>query len=141
MKFFLVLVFGGVVAEGLRCWVCNSERDPRCGDKFDPVTIEMADCDQWMALNLAQARVEKRNATVCRKISQRVSLGKMETNRVVRSCGYEVDENEPEKCFNRAGTFEVMVTYCSCQGDGCNSGSHSIPNIPILSLLLATIFH
>jgi len=124
---------------GIKCYVCNSNRDPRCGDPFDPSTIELADCGQ------IATGMPGHNATLCRKQYIRASLGGKVDRRIVRGCGYLPDAKRGEeeedvddkailaaggRCFTRAGTFEVMVTYCSCNKEACNSG----PKISATSL-------
>jgi len=110
----------------LHCFVCNSARDPRCGDPFDDKTIEKADCNQLHP---------EFNATLCRKNIQKVNLGARSDVRVVRSCGHvanklfegdEPDADTSTRCFTRAGTFEVMVTYCSCSTEACNSAERGV---------------
>ncbi len=58
------------------------------------------------------------------------TLGSRIDYRVIRTCGYlpesarYIDEDDPDnvedRCYNKAGTFEVQVTYCSCYSAGCN---------------------
>ncbi|CAL8143311.1 unnamed protein product [Orchesella dallaii] len=115
----------GEAKKGIMCYVCNSARDPRCGDPFDSATIEKVDCDQFMP---------NMNTTICRKTVQRATLGGRSDYRVIRTCGYlpepprygveveEDDDGSSERCFNKAGTFEVQLTYCACTVDGCNHG-------------------
>ncbi|ODM97060.1 hypothetical protein Ocin01_09634 [Orchesella cincta] len=67
--------------KGIMCYVCNSARDPRCGDPFDPATIEKVDCEQFMP---------NMNTTICRKTVQRAVLGSRNDYRVVRTCGYSL---------------------------------------------------
>jgi len=55
--------------------------------------------------------------------------------RYIRGCGYVGDDGVQLKpnaeisgeCVKRAGTFSVLVQYCSCNGiDGCNHAGHLI---------------
>ncbi|GIY88222.1 protein quiver [Caerostris extrusa] len=41
--------------------------------------------------------------------------------RFVRGCGWLSSEKESTDCFKRAGTFNVLIQYCSCDTDGCNA--------------------
>jgi len=78
----------------------------------------------------------KTQPNLCRKNYQTVTLGGKTDTRIVRSCGYmakkkplygdnpdEVDAEGEERCFRRAGTFEVMVTYCTCTKSECNGAA------------------
>ncbi|KAK8783551.1 hypothetical protein V5799_010086 [Amblyomma americanum] len=60
-------------------------------------------------------------AQVCRKIVQKV----YSDFRTVRDCGWLKDEKEGTSCMRRAGTFSVLMKYCSCDKDGCNSARRS----------------
>lgn len=55
--------------KGIMCYVCNSARDPRCGDPFDSSTIEKVDCEQFMP---------NMNTSVCRKNVQRGNFTKFD---------------------------------------------------------------
>jgi len=127
----------GPPEKGVMCYVCNSKGDPNCGDKhWNPKLIKLVNCtDQLYMDDYGRELLKKQNKTqpnICRKQVQRISLGKRTDTRVIRSCGYmpqhkryEDDEDYigDDRCFTRAGTFEVMVTYCSCTKDECNAGS------------------
>ncbi|CAK9815599.1 hypothetical protein ANTQUA_LOCUS8513 [Anthophora quadrimaculata] len=119
--------------EGIICYQCNSEYDPRCGDPFDPYTLGTVNCS-------FQPRLEHLNhlePTLCRKISQRV-YGKI---RVVRGCGYITDEKDNGDCLKRSGTHDVQAFYCSCTGDLCNSAESRTPSflLPLTSLLAVVL--
>ncbi|KAL7300668.1 hypothetical protein TKK_0006651 [Trichogramma kaykai] len=100
-------------AEGVICYQCNSEYDPRCGDPFDPYSLGTVNCS-------FQPRLEHLNhlePTLCRKITQKV-YGQ---DRVVRGCGFVTDEKADDKaCLMRTGTHDVRAHYCSCTTDLCN---------------------
>ncbi|XP_049787137.1 uncharacterized protein LOC126249742 [Schistocerca nitens] len=97
------------------CYQCNSQYDPRCGDPFDPYTLGEVNCSMKPPLE----HLGKIQPTICRKIVQRV-YGK---TRVVRGCGYLTDDSNPDgrSCFQRSGTHDVHVQYCTCNEDRCNS--------------------
>lgn len=46
--------------------------------------------------------------------------------RVVRSCGWILDESVNKACVKRSGTFSVLMEYCSCDQDGCNAAFSSL---------------
>lgn len=56
----------------------------------------------------------------------------------MRGCGWLSSEHRegPEACFKRAGTFNVLIQYCSCDRDGCNTAATLLPRMPALLLLL-----
>ncbi|XP_017794864.1 PREDICTED: uncharacterized protein LOC108576393 [Habropoda laboriosa] len=119
--------------EGIICYQCNSEYDPRCGDPFDPYTLGTVNCSFQPRLE----HLSHLEPTLCRKISQKV-YGKI---RVVRSCGYITDEKENAECLKRTGTHEVQALYCSCTGDLCNSAESRTPSflLPLTSLLAVVL--
>ncbi|KAG7202178.1 hypothetical protein KM043_015858 [Ampulex compressa] len=124
-----VLLFTFHHGEAIICYQCNSEYDPRCGDPFDPYSLGTVNCS-------FQPRLEHLNhlePSLCRKISQRV-YGK---ERVVRGCGYIMDERDNAECILRTGTHDVRAVYCSCTGDLCNSAESRTPSVllPLASLL------
>ncbi|CAG7734175.1 unnamed protein product [Allacma fusca] len=147
-ELLLVLFLVSCLREGLgiRCYQCNSARDPYCGDPFSNTTVADVDCDQMFP---------GKNATVCRKNVQKVNLGSKSDHRVVRACGWEPDkkasakdvkdeDDEPagkggERCYTRAGTFEVMVTYCTCTSTLCNGGNHVMPPALLGMSLMALV--
>ncbi|XP_059489063.1 uncharacterized protein LOC132204530 [Neocloeon triangulifer] len=119
----LVLCFLAPQGECIKCYECNSEYDPRCADPFDSYTIGEVDCDLKPKLD----HLSHLNATLCRKISQKVNG----LHRTVRSCGYLPAEDNKLGCIMRSGTYEVNVVYCACQGDLCNDGFRAAPAAPL----------
>ncbi|KAF4533560.1 hypothetical protein B566_EDAN001046 [Ephemera danica] len=109
----------------IKCYQCNSEYDPRCGDPFDSYSIGEVDCDRKPRLEHVNY-----NASLCRKTSQKVN-GKLRT---IRTCGYLPAENDQLTCVHRSGTYEVHINYCACKGDLCNGAN--IPREVSISLLL-----
>ncbi|KAG8188069.1 hypothetical protein JTE90_014308 [Oedothorax gibbosus] len=114
---YLMYLFG--IVEGMKCWVCRSDSDPRCVDPFDNHTIPIFDCD---TVSLEQFPGLK--ATMCRKIRQKV-YGNW---RYIRSCAFlgspgEGTGNE-NHCTMRTGTYNVFMETCTCNSkDGCNSAT------------------
>lgn len=43
--------------------------------------------------------------------------------RVIRECGYIMDDRDDKACPRRTGTKEVEVFYCSCTQPLCNQGA------------------
>ncbi|XP_063217888.1 uncharacterized protein LOC134528307 [Bacillus rossius redtenbacheri] len=132
-----VVVFGFLAGTGLgiSCYQCNSAYDPRCGDPFDPYSLGAGDCNARPKLT----HIHNVEATMCRKITQKV-YGKV---RVVRGCGY-VNESalrEGRDCYQRTGTHDVSVQFCSCHGELCNAAAGLAPALgAALLALLARAF-
>lgn len=116
----IVVLFGFLTSSGLsiECYQCNSAYDPRCGDPFDNYSLGQVNCSMKPPLE----HLSELQATMCRKIIQKVN-GKL---RVVRGCGY-IHDNTTRTCIQRSGTHDVQVTYCSCKGDLCNTGTQQQP--------------
>ncbi|KFM58231.1 hypothetical protein X975_04859, partial [Stegodyphus mimosarum] len=110
----LLVTFAFTIRTGfaIKCWECNSRYDRDCGDPFNNATFALTDCNQRNLEHFPQQQ-----ATVCRKILQKVR----DDYRIVRGCGFLSSEKEGSDCFKRAGTFNVLIQYCSCDSDGCNA--------------------
>ncbi|CAG2174122.1 unnamed protein product [Oppiella nova] len=123
---------------GLSCWDCNSLINNGCNDPFKEDDFAMADCTQKFL-----PRYPNQPGTICRKIVQKVN----DEYRTIRGCGYlddagkEIKPNEhlANECVKRAGTFSVLIQYCSCNGkDGCNHSHHLI--VSSITLIIPFIF-
>ncbi|KAL7648403.1 UNVERIFIED_CONTAM: hypothetical protein RMT77_000309 [Armadillidium vulgare] len=100
---------------GIKCWDCNSKNDPRCGAlNFSPYSIGSIDCDQKSFQHLKGQRPK-----YCRKIIQNIG----EETRTIRGCGWLDDKRAEGRCYTRTGTKDIMVTFCQCSGDMCNTAS------------------
>lgn len=56
--------------------------------------------------------------------------------RTVRGCGWLKETKAAVgECYTRTGTKDIMVTYCHCDKDNCNSG-----NSVLASLGLSAVF-
>ncbi|XP_071042512.1 UPAR/Ly6 domain-containing protein crok [Parasteatoda tepidariorum] len=115
----------------IMCWECNSHYDKNCGDPFRNETFAITDCNQRDLEHFPQQK-----ATVCRKIIQKVT----DDYRFVRGCGWLSNENVSHDCFKRAGTFNVLIQYCSCNYDGCNAAPHTIQQSSWIALMAMVIF-
>ncbi|GFY42917.1 uncharacterized protein TNIN_142121 [Trichonephila inaurata madagascariensis] len=115
----LLFTFAFTIHSGtaIKCWDCNSHYDRNCADPFRNATFALTDCDQKNLDHFPQQK-----ASVCRKIIQKVK----DDYRFVRTCGWLSSEKENTDCFKRAGTFNVLIQYCSCDKDGCNAAPSSI---------------
>ncbi|KAK8751354.1 hypothetical protein OTU49_014356, partial [Cherax quadricarinatus] len=114
---------------GIRCWECNSSFDPRCGEThFDSSTLDTVDCNQ-----LKRDHLHGMEAIYCRKIVQRIES----EVRTVRGCGWLEERKAPVGgCYTRTGTKEVMITYCHCNHDNCNSGNSFLASVGLATALL-----
>lgn len=86
----------------IKCYVCQSNVDPKCADPFDNLTLPITDCDSYPRADLVpkseyelsvdnsffgsfgQPSIKPVQATMCRKIRQKVK-GEWRT---IRGCGY-----------------------------------------------------
>lgn len=127
----LLALLGLFVREGLglQCWACNSAFDPRCNHThFDSSTLDTVDCDQLEQKHLNTAPI------YCRKIIQTIK----EHVRTVRGCGWlEEKKAETGECYTKKGTKDVMVTYCHCDTDYCNSGNSVLASLGLSAVFLA----
>ncbi|KAI1281932.1 hypothetical protein HDE_12997 [Halotydeus destructor] len=129
-------IFAAIFASGyaIQCWDCQSNYNPGCGSNFDNSSFAMVDCDQKFLAHLPNNK-----ATVCRKITQKVQDD--EQPRTIRGCGFLEDGTTDGQCVRRSGTFSVLVEYCTCSTDGCNSARGSSPQyiayLALGSLLVA----
>ncbi|XP_044739538.1 uncharacterized protein LOC123300923 [Chrysoperla carnea] len=123
MKILLGVVFLSCFAiqnsYAIKCWVCRSDADPKCGDPFDNTTVPITDCRQEKGLD----HLPGVKATMCRKIRQKVHG----SWRYFRSCAYMGEPGiggDERFCLMRTGTYNIFMEYCTCNSkDGCNTGS------------------
>uniref|UniRef100_A0A1B6FS97 Uncharacterized protein n=1 Tax=Cuerna arida TaxID=1464854 RepID=A0A1B6FS97_9HEMI len=103
----------------IKCWVCRSDSDPKCGDPFDNSSVPITDCKQEPDLE----HIPGVRPTMCRKIRQKVK-GEW---RYFRSCAYLGEPGiggDERFCLMRTGTYNIWMEYCTCNTkDGCNTGS------------------
>ncbi|XP_076348856.1 UPAR/Ly6 domain-containing protein crok-like [Tachypleus tridentatus] len=132
--FGVAVVFAMIFQGGgaIKCWECNSLYDPNCADPFDNYTVAVTDCDQRFLPHLPNV-----SATLCRKIIQKVN----DEYRYIRSCGWIHAEKKHEGgCYKKAGTFQVMVDYCNCETDECNSAISTTISWISLGVLFVVAF-
>jgi len=98
----------------IMCWECSSNINPGCGDAFNNRSFAMVDCDQRVLPHM-----QNQKATLCRKIVQKIQDDPIP--RIVRTCGWIADSSTDGECIKRSGTFSILVEYCTCSTDGCNS--------------------
>lgn len=131
--------------DAIKCYVCQSNVDPKCADPFDNMTLSITDCDAYprqdLAIRSEYDLVEEKTssifalfpiqssnpttlrATVCRKIRQKVN-GEWRT---LRGCGYLTEQLNSfdgpiNACKMRHGTYDIFMESCTCNTkDGCNS--------------------
>ncbi|XP_072753902.1 UPAR/Ly6 domain-containing protein crok [Anoplolepis gracilipes] len=124
------------VREGfsIKCWVCRSDSDQKCGDPFDNTSLPITDCKLEGDLeHLPGVR-----PTMCRKIRQKVN-GEW---RYFRSCAYMGEPGiagDERFCLMRTGTYNIFMEYCTCNSkDGCNLASYQYGNWLLLLIGLIT---
>jgi len=124
-----LLVFGLILAVGVQtgysifCYDCNSGpiyQGEACEDEFGMPESLLKNCSD---IN------DGRTYTYCRKMTQDVE-GEY---RVLRMCGSAM-EPRFDRCIERTGTKEIKLSYCDCEGDGCNS-AQSVILSPLLVCL------
>lgn len=143
----LIALLREQLVDAIKCYVCQSNVDPKCADPFDNLTLPITDCDAYPRADLAlkteydvieeksffsfgqQPPVKPLRATMCRKIRQKVS-GEWRT---IRGCGYlgsPGDSQElQESCQIRHGTHDIFMETCACNSKaGCNAAPGS-PNL------------
>ncbi|XP_043211619.1 protein quiver-like [Amphibalanus amphitrite] len=132
----LLLFFCVTGGLAIQCYECNSRYDRSCGDKFSRTAVGMVDCD----LKLKGPHLDNMNSTVCRKIVHHIRGHQ----RIVRSCGW-VDDKEVmagRDCMRKAGTYEVMLYYCSCYDDFCNSANdHKMSLLLLVTAAISWLLH
>lgn len=138
----LVVLTQKQMSNAIKCYVCQSNVDPKCADPFDNLTLPITDCDAYPRADLVQktefdlveekgfsffgqqAPAKTLRATMCRKIRQKVS-GEWRT---IRGCGYLGPPGDSqdlhEGCQIRHGTHDIFMESCVCNSKaGCNAAS------------------
>lgn len=149
------------VVEAIKCYVCQSNVDPKCADPFDNLTLPITDCDAYPRADLVpkteldvieeksfflsfgqQAPVKPLQASMCRKIRQKVN-GEWRT---IRGCGYLGSPGDlPEgskgtNCKMRHGTHDIFMETCACNNkDGCNSALGTISQVSFNLIALVSV--
>lgn len=147
------------VVGAIKCYVCQSNIDPKCADPFDNLTLPITDCNAHPRADLAlrnendnterrffsaflqPAPVKPIEATMCRKIRQKAD-GEWRT---IRGCGYlgppgnlpleSIDSSG--NCQMRYGSYDVFMEVCTCNNkDGCNGSVGNLALKPITILLI-----
>lgn len=144
------------LVQAIKCYVCQSNIDPKCADPFDNLTLPITDCDSYPRADLVSKSelevieekgflatfglsqpVKPLQATMCRKIRQKTN-GEWRT---IRECGYlgppgDSSQGGGSTCQMRHGTYDVFMEVCTCNTkDGCNSTGNLMPNRLLLGLL------
>lgn len=152
--------------ETIKCYVCQSNVDPKCADPFDNLTLPITDCDEYPRQDLVHKSemdvieekgffatfglsppIKPLKASMCRKIRQKVN-GEWRT---IRGCGYlgppgETKSSSSEfqstegNCLIRHGTYDIFMETCTCNSkDGCNGTAglrHKFSFLPLVFLVL-----
>jgi hypothetical protein len=142
--------------DAIKCYVCQSNIDPKCADPFDNLTLPITDCDAYPRADLVQMDVVEEKtflnifsqpapvkpivATMCRKIRQKVD-GEWRT---IRGCGYLGPPGELPldktasggHCQIRYGAYDVFMELCTCNNkDGCNGSLSTMTFTPVTALM------
>lgn len=140
----LIVLFQKQLAEAIKCYVCQSNVDPKCADPFDNLTLPITDCDAYPRADLVPrsefdvleeksfflsfgqpAPVKPLRATMCRKTRQKVN-GEWRT---IRGCGYlgppgDSQDGPDSNCQIKHGNYDIFVETCACNSkDGCNAAT------------------
>lgn len=163
-----IVVAKSYFADSIKCYVCQSNVDPKCADPFDNLTLPITDCDAYPRADLVPKSesdvledrgffssftlptpVKPLRATMCRKIRQKVN-GEWRT---IRGCGYlgPPGDQPPDKqdyqtgssCQMRYGAYDVFMETCACNNkDGCNSStSLSVLETNFLIVFMLIIYY
>lgn len=160
----LIVLSQKQLVEAIKCYVCQSNVDPKCADPFDNLTLPITDCDAYPRADLVPrseydvieeksfflsfgqpAPVKPLRATMCRKIRQKVN-GEWRT---IRGCGYlgppgDSQDGPDSNCQKRHGNYDIFVETCACNSkDGCNAATGILTStsskylifIPVLTFL------
>lgn len=131
---FFILGLPGV--NGIKCWVCRSDSDPKCADPFDNTSLPIYDCATEKLSQLPSVP-----STMCRKTRQKVN-GNW---RFIRTCAFlgkpgEGHEDE-NYCLMRTGTYNVFMETCTCKSkDGCNTASNLKTSFLFILSVLALLY-
>lgn len=160
LPILLVAIVQEHCVSAIKCYVCQSNVDPKCADPFDNLTLPITDCDAYPRADLVPrneldvieekgffsafsqpAPVKPLRATMCRKIRQKVN-GEWRT---IRGCGYlgppgdllpDKQDSTTPNCQMRHGAYDVFMETCACNNkDGCN-GALSKLRLTVTSLVL-----
>lgn len=157
----LIISFQKQLVDAIKCYVCQSNVDPKCADPFDNLTLPITDCDAYPRADLVPkseydvieeksfflsfgqpAPVKPLRATMCRKIRQKVN-GEWRT---IRGCGYlgppgDSQEGPDSNCQIKHGTYDIFVETCACNSkDGCNAATGIVQFANSEYLILIPIF-
>lgn len=154
------------LADAIKCYVCQSNVDPKCADPFDNLTLPITDCDAYPRADLVPrsefdiieekgffsafsqpAPVKPLAASMCRKVRQKVN-GEWRT---IRGCGYlgppgdqpaDKQDNSNGNCQMRHGSYDVFMESCTCNNkDGCNGAQGKFePDRNAMYLIITTMF-
>jgi len=119
-----------VPGSGIKCYDCNSNKDPECANEKPPSQFEK-DC----------SGLKGHNFTLCRKVVQTIEHevnGLKPDWRVVRSCGWD-SSTHLNKCYQRSG-FGGRQEVCSCTTDLCNAAVPGAPTATSIVAITATAF-
>lgn len=141
--------------DAIKCYVCQSNVDPKCADPFDNLTLPITDCDAYPRADLVPkteldlveekrfflsfsqpAPVKPLQASMCRKIRQKVA-GDWRT---IRGCGYldSPGATEGSGCKIRHGTDDIFMESCVCNSkDGCNAAANLRDSSRLFALAIA----
>lgn len=164
LSLLLICISGTSQVEAIKCYVCQSNIDPKCADPFDNLTLPITDCDAYPRADLVQrdeldvieekgffsafsqpAPVKPLMASMCQKIRQKVE-GEWRT---IRGCGYlgppgelPLDKSDSGgHCQMRYGSYNVFMESCICNNkDGCNGSTSPMTLAPMTVLMLISMF-
>jgi len=111
----LMLTLAIQQGDAIKCFVCNSHKDPHCAMDIPPDNL-LKDCQEEYSTR------GRGIPTYCRKITQIIEFSVNNLppdSRVIRTCGFQ-NQTSTNYCYQRAG-FGGRQVVCSCDSDNCNS--------------------
>lgn len=120
------------VADGIKCFQCNSFKNPECADvqSNDTTSDLLQDCPSHDDYQI-----------FCRKTVQSVLGLESDLRRITRSCGWVLHKKNTTNCVN-ADTDFIKKRSCQCFSDACNSAPQlklKVPTIVFLHLFIVSI--
>ncbi|CAH0390220.1 unnamed protein product [Bemisia tabaci] len=136
--FLVAVCFLNQPVEGIKCWQCSTDVDPRCGEPFNHTQFTLTDCDRERTHS-----AYLQDHAVCRKSIHRINDERV----IIRSCSWEPDNKNVEgPCSPSSSPSYIKVEFCeTCNTDACNKAPTLRESIiaivlPVVMVTLLTKF-